>query len=170
MKLLRLSVSVLKYVPLALVVLLVGLWVLNSFVNVSLNIPLSGDWYCGVSVYRGSVGVVCHQFNYFHWLEVGNGFALGEFRYINVCVQTWPRYVRYAELMIPISCFITLLLPLAIGPFIRYRFRLWMWLAYTALIAAECAYYAAALATTEHGTQPQSLDHSSEAYAANSQG
>jgi hypothetical protein len=47
----------------------------------------------------------------------------------------------YGQADCPICCIITLLLPLAVGPFARFRFRLWMLLAWTAIIAAECAYF-----------------------------
>ena len=40
---------------------------------------------------------------------------------------------------IPLLC--TLILPLAAGPFLSFRFRLWQYLAYTALVAVELAYY-----------------------------
>jgi hypothetical protein len=41
----------------------------------------------------------------------------------------------------PIPLLINTWLPLAIGPFISFRFRLWHYLAYTALVAVELAYY-----------------------------
>jgi hypothetical protein len=40
---------------------------------------------------------------------------------------------------IPLLC--TIILPFAIGPFISFRFRLWHYFAYTALVAALLAYY-----------------------------
>lgn len=40
---------------------------------------------------------------------------------------------------IPLLC--TILLPLAVGPFISFRFRLWQYFAYTGLVAVELAYY-----------------------------
>jgi hypothetical protein len=36
---------------------------------------------------------------------------------------------------------VTLTGPLAIGPFNRFRFPLWSWFAFTALVAVELAYY-----------------------------
>jgi hypothetical protein len=42
---------------------------------------------------------------------------------------------------IPIIALATALLPLAIGLFISFRFRLWQYVAYTALVAVELAYY-----------------------------
>ena len=37
--------------------------------------------------------------------------------------------------------FVAVMLLLAIGPFLSFRFRLWHYLAYTALVAVELAYY-----------------------------
>lgn len=42
---------------------------------------------------------------------------------------------------IPFSIPLTALLPFTVGAFTSFRFRLWHYLAYTALIAAELAYY-----------------------------
>lgn len=44
-------------------------------------------------------------------------------------------------LVIPITCLLTVLYPFAIGPFLSFRFRLWHYLAFTALVAIELAYY-----------------------------
>ena len=41
----------------------------------------------------------------------------------------------------PFLLLMSLVLPLAIGPFIAFRFRLWHYLAYTATVAVELAYY-----------------------------
>jgi hypothetical protein len=42
---------------------------------------------------------------------------------------------------LPFLLLLTLLLPPAVGPFTRFRFPLWSYFAYTALLAAELAYY-----------------------------
>jgi hypothetical protein len=42
---------------------------------------------------------------------------------------------------VPFPLLITCIAPLSLGPFISYRFRLWQYLAFTALIALELAYY-----------------------------
>jgi hypothetical protein len=47
----------------------------------------------------------------------------------------------YWHVGLPFSAPITALAPLAIGPFLAFRFRLWHYLAYTALVAVELAYY-----------------------------
>jgi predicted DNA repair protein MutK len=43
--------------------------------------------------------------------------------------------------VVPFALLITALFPLAIGPFLSFRFRLWHYLAYTSMIAVELAYY-----------------------------
>ena len=55
-----------------------------------------------------------------------------------------PTYAPIQEVsvvMIPIPWILTLLLPAAVGPFFRYRFPLWTWFAWVAIIAAETAWY-----------------------------
>jgi hypothetical protein len=42
---------------------------------------------------------------------------------------------------LPFLLLLTLLLPPAVGPFTHFRFPLWSYFAYTALLAAELAYY-----------------------------
>jgi hypothetical protein len=49
-----------------------------------------------------------------------------------------PEYIHFH---LPIPLILSLVLPLAVGPFISFRFRLWHYLAYTALVAVELAYY-----------------------------
>jgi len=44
-------------------------------------------------------------------------------------------------LTLPLPLVLTAIFPLAIGPFISFRFRLWHHLAYTAVVAVELAYY-----------------------------
>ena len=45
------------------------------------------------------------------------------------------------DIRFELAILISLLLPLAIGSFTGFRFRLWHYLAYTALVAVELAYY-----------------------------
>ncbi|QDU31912.1 hypothetical protein ETAA8_70740 [Anatilimnocola aggregata] len=54
------------------------------------------------------------------------------------------QYQRHPWLVtaIPICWVLTALLPLAIGPWYRYRFASWMYFAWTALIAGQAAYFA----------------------------
>jgi hypothetical protein len=45
------------------------------------------------------------------------------------------------DLNLPYALLMTAILPLAIGSITSFRFRLWHYLAYTALVAVELAYY-----------------------------
>jgi hypothetical protein len=45
------------------------------------------------------------------------------------------------RIVLPYPLLITVVVPLALAPFLRFRFRLWHYLAYTALVAVELAYY-----------------------------
>jgi hypothetical protein len=44
-------------------------------------------------------------------------------------------------IQVPIPVLLTALLPFAIAPFVRFRFPLWQWLAFTTMVAAELAFY-----------------------------
>ena len=69
---------------------------------------------------------------------------LGEFRVIDISGTASRRMVanlgRHA-VRVPFPLLITAMIPLAIGPFLCFRFRLWQYLAYMALVAVELAYY-----------------------------
>jgi hypothetical protein len=45
------------------------------------------------------------------------------------------------EAALPIPVMLTLVIPLSVAPFTRFRFPLWSYFAWTALVAAELAYY-----------------------------
>jgi len=62
-----------------------------------------------------------------------NGLALGRIRTATPFSSTGYWFP------IPLLC--TLILPLAVGPLVSFRFRLWHFLAYTALLAMELAFY-----------------------------
>jgi hypothetical protein len=64
----------------------------------------------------------------------------GKFLYGNT-LGFQPPLARTLTLAIPFAFLTTSVLPLAIGPFTGFRFRLWHYLAYTALVAVELAYY-----------------------------
>ena len=51
------------------------------------------------------------------------------------------RIIEFPLVFVPLPLLVTFGLPLAIGPFLSFRFRLWHYLAYTALVAVELAYY-----------------------------
>jgi hypothetical protein len=64
--------------------------------------------------------------------------GLGEIDY-SARPPGWPSFNWLVAC--PIAVVLTLLAPLAVGTFNRFRFPLWMWFAWTALIASECAFY-----------------------------
>lgn len=68
------------------------------------------------------------------WRPLDVGQVLGGFAY-----QRQPWFVA----SVPICCVLTVLLPLTIGAWCRFRFQLWMYFAWTALIAAQAAYFSA---------------------------
>jgi hypothetical protein len=53
----------------------------------------------------------------------------------------WSRTAERFGISVPILLIATSTLPLVIGPFVAFRFRLSHYLAYTALVAVELAYY-----------------------------
>jgi hypothetical protein len=65
---------------------------------------------------------------------------LGEFRFERKSASL-PNGRKIVTFRLPLILLTTALLPLAIGPFFSFRFRLWHYLAYTALVAVELAYY-----------------------------
>jgi hypothetical protein len=67
-------------------------------------------------------------------------FGQFDWRYcVGSCHANWA--AGDLHVMLPQLCLITAVTPLAVGPFLSYRFRLWHYLAYTALVALELAYY-----------------------------
>jgi hypothetical protein len=76
-----------------------------------------------------------------HWatgrqLSLRNVLGFVQFRYH---MGLHGRPVLETEMPLPLMA--ALMLPLAVGPFLRFRFPLWSYFAWTALLAAEMAYY-----------------------------
>jgi len=124
---------ILKYAPAVVLGLLVGAWVVGC------TVPRAVDSGRGeIYLFRGSIGgIVTLEDPPFlppptYLFEPG--FGVGGFH-----LRRIGRYEFAFDFPIPLA--ITAILPLAIGPFISFRFRLWHYLAYTALIAVELAYY-----------------------------
>jgi hypothetical protein len=131
---------ILKYLPAMVLGLLVLVWMLSTFL-------LFGVRHNQVSLHviDGSLGLTWD----FVWPN-GTSFlsrvkgtwplhnCMGELAYRN---YAWQAGGSLGEFRFPIPLSLTLLLPVALGPFLSFRFRLWHFLAYTALIAVELAYY-----------------------------
>jgi hypothetical protein len=138
---------ILKYMPAVVLGLLVVAWVVSWF-------AYTGRWTrfenrhleVEVSISDGSF-VFLYLPNISHtdpscWFLIRN-----EVRSHETVVGTLSGRLYYAQTTehafgeVPIPLAITPCFPLAIGPFLSFRFRLWHYLAYTALIALEIAYY-----------------------------
>jgi hypothetical protein len=127
---------ILKYTPAVVLGLLVLAWVASCFASFTLRvglieIALSQAMVVVIVLYRRSGHPVLEVNG-----EVANDMYLG-------MLYAGPDPFGGSERwhFVPLPTIITALLPLAIGPFISFRFRLWHYLAYTALVAVELAYY-----------------------------
>jgi hypothetical protein len=137
---------ILKYAPAVVMGLLVVAWVVSLVAMFGGNYRY-GNCEIGGGVTRGTIGggVGSAQPNF----PDGWSWALhprkpSTFREVagQLLVYTeLPQFRWCCALYLPFLLLITLITPLAIGPFISFRFRLWHYLAYTALVAVELAYY-----------------------------
>jgi hypothetical protein len=126
---------ILKYTPAVVLGTLVVAWVLTQ-----------GGWMEFVS--GKFVIALQHGSITGYWQESDRVFFFGDFR------QEWwfdnaPKlgHLRSADPLgstgswFPIPLLATLILPLAIGPFISFRFRLWHYFAFLTIVAVELAFY-----------------------------
>jgi hypothetical protein len=127
--------SILKYTPAVLLTLLVMAWVFTQagylqFVSRKFVVALQ----------HGSVTGYWEESNRtsFFW-KFRNERLLRGAPKLGQLKSADPRGSTGSWFPLPLLC--TIILPLAIGPFISFRFRLWQYFAYTALVAIELAYY-----------------------------
>jgi hypothetical protein len=130
----------LKYTPAVVLGLLVVAWVASWFLFWGVGI-LAGRF--SVSAVNSTVQIICSgaheteltgvivQRKPIRWTA---RVILGHIDY----VHRWPGFV---SLYLPSPLLIMVFLPFAAGPFVSFRFRLWHYLVYTALVAVELAYY-----------------------------
>ena len=141
---------ILKYTPALVMGLLVVAWVATIFGRLKLEVSRKSDRLfpatCGVAIEFGSVE--CFGRNALFQTGLGLDWTWNEPPLMKLntghlsTYKLYGRQLRYdAGLTVPIPLLVTALLPLALGPFISFRFRLWHYLAYTALVALELAYY-----------------------------
>ena len=132
---------ILKYTPAVVLGLLVVAWVVSVFFVAILAEPSTHRAGEGWSVELQYGSIMYHHFPEYQmgrqWIfnRNPNLYFRSSFGSLYAVSEPFP------QLHVPIPLLITLVLPLAIGPFIRFRFRLWHYLAYTALVAVELAYY-----------------------------
>jgi hypothetical protein len=129
---------ILKFTPAVMLGLMVVAWVASHFRRIWLNVDCDQR---GVALdfAQGGLDVIVHPSAGFemevqHYpLAPQHGNVLGTLGYSRLEFLTITS--------VPVLLIVTILFPLAIGPFISFRFRLWHYLAYTALVAVELAYY-----------------------------
>jgi hypothetical protein len=105
---------ILKYAPAVVMGLLVVVWVVSLGLAPRIWVPIQ-RWGSAIALEEGSLA--------FYYLVVLDSSYM------------------YERALIPLPWVMTPMLPLAIGPFISFRFRLWHYLAFTTLVAVELAYY-----------------------------
>jgi hypothetical protein len=141
---------ILKYTPVVMMGLLMVLWVVSLTAPVGLRIryPNVGTFRC-VASHANVCATFSDNLSWYGSAGVGvereplslrpYSYCLGSFKYQRLLSADSGLDIHIVWL--PILFSITLILPLAIGPFTRFRFRLWHYLACTALVAVELAYY-----------------------------
>jgi hypothetical protein len=112
--------TIAKYLPAVLCGLLVVAWLVSLSANLKLGLP---------SI-RATKAV-----------EISLSIAPGKIDWVySRWASAWG-CVTSARGSIPLLAPMTFLLPIAVGCLTRFRFPLWSWFAFTALVAVELAYY-----------------------------
>jgi hypothetical protein len=105
------------------------------------------DWWIG-SPKNAPHGLACYSGSVVAWFSAdiggpsiaGHSFPrqkwLGDF-----LLARGVLFPPINEAALPIPVMLTLVIPLSVAPFTRFRFPLWSYFAWTALLAAELAYY-----------------------------
>src|SRR5262245_17248052 len=131
----RRALTILKYLPAVLCGLLVVAWIAGFFWVFALQSPLMGGGTIKAGLYGGHI-LGWHQSDF----TVPRSFAIQYWQgpkrlshWLGVFRFQWDSTTQM--IYCPIPFLLTLLLPLAIGPFNRFRFPLWSYFAFTALIA-----------------------------------
>jgi hypothetical protein len=139
----RRALAILKHIPAVLCGLLVVAWVVSGKWSFGVNFPdASGREICS-SAGGGSVGVgyIQQQTNKWFWSEKYRSPRHPDPPFNGSLVLNDNGSVRFAFLTCPIPFALTVAIPLAAASLSRFRFPLWSYFAWTALLAAELAYY-----------------------------
>jgi len=133
---------IVKYTPALVLGLLVAAWMVLAFSSVGYkarHFIIGGQSSCIGAVFTTDEQVIVGK--------PGWHFGISIFRIRNLIGSLEGSVDRFhgGNLLVtghlPIPALVTLWLPVAIGPFLSFRFRLWHYFAYTALVALELAYY-----------------------------
>jgi hypothetical protein len=147
----RRALASLKYVPAVLCGLLVVAWPVSWFVAAGVSYRF-GNGQVNLEIWGSHLDYVYNRTKQpqtrlsAEWTKplLDRRYLLGHLTH----VATPPHnqfvggrvYFRRG-IFLPLPLLITVLLPLSIAPFTRFRFPLWSYFAWTALLAAELAYY-----------------------------
>jgi hypothetical protein len=145
------ALAILRYIPAVLCGLLLVAWGVSFARGLSVGFPTAKG--------QGSIGIenACLTVRHTEHVDVWIGILLTPMEQgwsLNAQPPTrltrtqdvWGSFhfdqnENYFRLQVPIPGLIALSLPLALGPFTRFRFPLWSYFAWTALIATALAYY-----------------------------
>ena len=138
---------ILKYTPAVVLGLLVVAWVasIQGYYSVFRQ---HGQYAGNLSMYNGSAsGFLVGGGLLAQGRQLEDGFIPPPKLGVRSLVGRWglstdqPGWDWSCSIQVPFLVLTTLWLPLAVGSFTAFRFRLWHYLAYTALVAVELAYY-----------------------------
>jgi hypothetical protein len=125
---------ILKYTPAVVIGLLLATWMASCVAFI--GVDLSDGW--TIDIAEGALA--CFHYPGHSVPDIHGGMGVDpSIHFGSVRHSSYTNGVFVLKL--PIAWAVTTILPLAIGPFISFRFRLWHYLAYTALVALELAYY-----------------------------
>jgi hypothetical protein len=144
----RRALAILKYVPAVLCGLLVVAWFAGGFVELGFAFTCPRPW----SSRFNRVVVIGGGSIQWDYRDRSEGFfmdELGQLDKRDALLRFGGRFEFHQyqgdsypyDASIPISWIVTGLLPLSVGILNRFRFPLWSYFAWTALVAAELAYY-----------------------------
>jgi hypothetical protein len=128
---------ILKYTPAVVLGLLVVAWVVSLFRYFHYA---GGRWLIGAASSTMFGCASSSPYPNTGWTSWRQPFRLESVRG-GLRVDSLSPTISEVNVYIPIPLVATMLLPLAIGPCLSFRFRLWHYLAYTALVGVELACY-----------------------------
>jgi hypothetical protein len=139
----RRALAILKYVPAILCGLLVVAWITSIFYQLGFSVEYTTGrtpacfFACGrLVVYDdvdGPTGWIIKR-NRDRDCKLWTTCPIFEYHQLTPVWHCW-------RVCCPLTFVASVLVPLAIGPFTHFRFPLWSYFAWTALVAAELAFY-----------------------------
>ena len=142
--------SILKYTPAVVLGLLVVAWICGYWGWMTYSMQVKDGQFAG-GIGRGHIKLWTSRIDP-GWELAFGGLDWGSYRPYHDNLSNfrrgsgglWHSYRpsdSFLLMSFPILMVLTFLLPFAIAPFTSFRFRLWHYLAYTALLGVELAYY-----------------------------